>query len=119
MSLLEARSLSHSFGGLKVLEDVSFVIEQGMKVGLIAPNGAGKTTLLNLLSGLLPPIGGRIYFLGQDITNSSPQKRVLLGMARSFQLNTLFFNLSVLSNIVLAIQGTKTCPSRHSTRRRI
>lgn len=108
MSLLQVEELSQSFGGLKVLDGVSFSLEAGQKVGLIGPNGAGKTTLLNVLNGLQPFQSGRIYFLGQEITNMPPYGRASLGLARSFQLNTLFPNLSLLTNVLLAIQGTQT-----------
>jgi branched-chain amino acid transport system ATP-binding protein len=105
--MLKVENLSKSFGGLNVLEDISFSIEAGEKVGLIGPNGAGKTTLLNVLCGLLPRTAGRIYFLGQEITNMPPHGRVLLGLAHSFQITTLFPNLDLLHNVLLAIQGTK------------
>lgn len=108
MSLLQIEELSQSFGGLKVLDGISFSLEAGQKVGLIGPNGAGKTTLLNVLSGLQSFQRGRIHFQGQEITNMPPYGRASLGLARSFQLNTLFPNLSLLTNVLLAIQGTKS-----------
>lgn len=108
MSLLQIEELSQSFGGLKVLDGVSFSLEAGQKVGLIGPNGAGKTTLLNVLSGLQSFQSGRIHFQGQEITNMPPHGRASLGLARSFQLNTLFPNLSLLTNVLLAVQGTKS-----------
>lgn len=108
MSILRVENLSQSYGGLKVLQGVSFSLEKEEKVGLIGPNGAGKTTLLNVLNGLIPPIGGYIYIDGQEVTNMPPHKRAALGLARSFQLNTLFFNLNLLSNVLIAIQGIET-----------
>jgi len=107
MNVLKVEDLSHSFGGLRVLEDISFSVETGERVGLIGPNGAGKTTLLNVLTGLLPSMAGRIYILGREVTKMPSHRRVSLGLARSFQINTLFLNLSLLSNVLLAIQGVK------------
>jgi branched-chain amino acid transport system ATP-binding protein len=108
--MLEVENLSQHYGGLAVLNSVSFSIEDGERVGLIGPNGAGKTTMLNVLTGLLPSASGQMYFLGQEVTSMPAYKRVSLGMARSFQINTLFPNLSLLDNVRLAVQGTK--PSR-------
>lgn len=108
MSLLEVQNLSQSYGGLKVVDNVSFSMRTGEKIGLIGPNGAGKTTLINLLSGLLPAKAGRICFLDQDITKMPTHKRIRMGMARSFQLETLFLNISLLANVLLALQGTTT-----------
>lgn len=108
MNVLKVDNLSHSFGGLRVLEDISFSVEAGERLGLIGPNGAGKTTLFNVLTGLLPTMAGRIYILGQEVTNMPSHRRVSLGLARSFQINTLFLNLSLLSNVLLAIQGIRT-----------
>ena len=107
MNVLEVENVSQSFGGLKVLEGVSFRMEAGERVGLIGPNGAGKTTLIKVLSGHLPCQSGRIHLLGQEVTNMLPHRRTSLGLARSFQINTLFPNLSLLNNVLLAVQGTK------------
>lgn len=107
MNVLKVENLSQSYGGVEVLRNVSFNLKTGEQVGLIGPNGAGKSTLLNVLCGLVPPISGRIYMLGQEITNMPTHRRVSLGMGRSFQINTLFPNLSLLSNALLAIQGVK------------
>jgi branched-chain amino acid transport system ATP-binding protein len=105
--MLKVENLLHSYGGLTVLPDVSFSIEPGERVGLIGPNGAGKTTLLNILSGVIRHISGRIYFLDKDVTKLPAYKRASLGIGRSFQINALFHNLSLLDNVRLAIQGTK------------
>ncbi len=107
MSLLQVENLSQSFGGLKVLDGISFRLEAGQRVGLIGPNGAGKTTLLNVLSGLQSFQSGRIHFVEREITKTPPYVRTCLGLARSFQLNTLFPNLSLLTNVLIAIQGAK------------
>lgn len=107
MNVLEIGNLSQSYGGLKVLENVSFSLKAREKVALIGPNGAGKTTLLNVITGMTPPLGGKIYINGQEATKLRPNNRITLGLARSFQLNTLFAHLSLLNNILLAIQGRK------------
>ena len=105
MDVLRVKDLSQSYGGLQVLNNLSFSLETGEKVALIGPNGAGKTTLLNVLSGFIPPITGRIYLLDRDVTDMPSHRRVSLGLARSFQINTLFPRLSLLTNVLLAIQG--------------
>jgi len=108
MEVLKVERVSQSFGGLRVLEDISFSIESGERVALIGPNGAGKTTLINVLSGFIPPIAGGMYLLGHDITHMPSHRRVSLGLARSFQINTLFSHLNLLINVLLAIQGVQT-----------
>jgi branched-chain amino acid transport system ATP-binding protein len=107
MEVMKVKNVAKSFGGLKVLQDVSFSLAVGEKVALIGPNGAGKTTLINLLNGLLYPTSGSIYFLGRDVTKLPPYDRVALGLARSFQISSLFPALSLFSNILLALHGTK------------
>ncbi|MBA7671540.1 Lipopolysaccharide export system ATP-binding protein LptB [subsurface metagenome] len=110
MEALRAEGLSKDFGGVHALRNVSFSVEAGERLAIIGPNGAGKTTLFNLLSGQLSPTAGRVYLFGQEITNIAAHNRAHLGIARSFQLTTLFPNLTVLDNILLALQGTR--PSR-------
>jgi len=107
--MLKVENLLHNYDGLTVLMDVSFSIESGERVGLIGPNGAGKTTLLNILSGLIRHVSGRIYFLDKEVSRLPAYKRTSLGIGRSFQINALFPNLSLLDNVRLAIQGTKAC----------
>ena len=108
MDVLKVENLEQSYGGLRVLFDLSFSLERGKRVALIGPNGAGKTTLLNVLTGFVPPAAGRIYFLSHDVTNMPSHRRVSLGLARSFQLNTLLPGLNLLINVLLAIQGIQT-----------
>jgi len=108
MVILEAHRLAQSYGGLQVLTEISFRLMTGEKVALIGPNGAGKTTLFNVLSGFVPLNGGKIHFLGQEITHLQPEARTALGLARSFQISTLFPSLNVLTNVLLAIQGIQT-----------
>jgi branched-chain amino acid transport system ATP-binding protein len=100
---LETTNLVKQFGGLTATDNVSIKFEAGARHALIGPNGAGKTTLINLLTGMLKPTSGRIVLNGEDITNLSPQKRVRLGMVRTFQINQLFPDLTPLETVGLAI----------------
>ena len=96
---LEIQSVTHRFGGLVVLSDVSFRVEPGTILGLIGPNGAGKTTLFNIISGILRPTAGRALFNGVSITGCSPAAVAGLGIVRTFQITSLFPDLSVEDNI--------------------
>ena len=100
--LLEVEDLEKKFGGIIALDGYNVRIHTGELVGLIGPNGAGKTTVFNLLSGVLSPTSGRIYFNGQDITRRRPDENTALGIARTFQNIRLFKELSVLDNIKVA-----------------
>ncbi|WP_341914169.1 ABC transporter ATP-binding protein [Ferrovibrio terrae] len=102
-AVLETRNLCKAFGGLIATNDVSFSLPAGARHALIGPNGAGKTTLVNLLTGVLQPTSGRILLQGADITGLPSYKRVKLGLARTFQINQLFPDLTPLQTIVLAI----------------
>ncbi len=104
--VLRVEGLSKNFGGVQVLENVSFSVQLGEKLAIIGPNGAGKTTLLNLLNGQLSPTDGRVYLVGEDITAMPTYRRAHLRQGRSFQLSSLCSNLSILNNMILAIQGT-------------
>jgi branched-chain amino acid transport system ATP-binding protein len=110
MEALKVEKLSKNFGGIEALKDVTFTVEAGEKLAIIGPNGAGKTTLLNVLNGQHLANSGYIYFMNRDITHLSVCKRAHLGIARAFQSSTLFPNMSVLNNLLLAIHGMK--PSR-------
>lgn len=105
--LLETRDISVHFGGLAALTDVSFGIEPGERLALIGPNGAGKTTLFNVLTGQLKPSAGAVFLRDQDITRSSVFARTHMGMARSFQITSLFPYQTVRVNVLIALQGTK------------
>jgi len=109
MALLEAHGLSVYFGGLAAVKDVTFAVEPGERLAMIGPNGAGKTTLFNLLSGQLKPSAGKVFFKGKDITHNSVYGRTHLGMARSFQITSLFPYQSVQVNALIALQGTQQC----------
>jgi branched-chain amino acid transport system ATP-binding protein len=98
---LQLEGVSKSFGGLKVIDDVSFSVPTGSRTALIGPNGAGKSTVFNLISGVYPIDSGRISALGQDITQMSVAHRVGHGIARSFQNIRLMPHLSTLENVML------------------
>lgn len=104
MSLLSLRSVSKSFGALKVTDDVSFDVAPGEALGIIGPNGAGKSTLFNLISGNLRPDKGSVWFDGADITPHPPMQRSALGIGRSFQIPQPFGGLSVYENLLVAAQ---------------
>ena len=101
-ALIETQGLSKHFDGLAAVQRVSFHIEEGRVAGVIGPNGSGKTTLFNLLSGLFPPTEGKVVFRGKDVTKTSPNKRVEMGMARTFQLVSVFDSLTAWENLVLS-----------------
>src|SRR2546422_2034705 len=100
---LETASLEKHFGGIAAVNGLSLTIEKGARHALIGPNGAGKTTVINLLTGVLQPSAGRILLEGDDITALKAHKRVRLGIARTFQINQLFLDLTPLETIGLAI----------------
>jgi branched-chain amino acid transport system ATP-binding protein len=104
-ALLQVEKLAKRFGGIVATDDVVFDIPQGELHAVIGPNGAGKTTLIAQLSGQLMADSGRIRFAGQDITRLPPFRRSALGLARSFQITSLFLDLSVLDNVALAVQA--------------
>ncbi len=109
MPLLETRKLTKRFDGLAAVNDVDMAVEEGEIVGLIGPNGAGKTTCFNLLSGFLPPTAGTIRFAGEDITRMRSHRIVRRGLVRTFQLTTLFQEMTALENVLLGLH-------LHSTR---
>jgi len=100
---LETVELEKSFGGLKATNQVSLRVKKGARHALIGPNGAGKTTVINLLSGAIRPTAGRILLDGEDITFREPHDRVRLGIARTFQINQLFGDLTPVETLGLAI----------------
>jgi len=103
MPILETIGLEKRFGGIVATNDVSLAVEKGARQALIGPNGAGKTTFINLLTGVVAPSGGRILLDGDDITALKPHQRVRRGMARTFQINQLFADLTPLESIGLVI----------------
>jgi branched-chain amino acid transport system ATP-binding protein len=102
--VLEARSLSIAFGGLKAVRDFNLRLPRNALCGLIGPNGAGKTTAFNLLTGIYRPNTGRIFVGGRDVTGTRPHRIAHMGLARTFQNIRLFGDLSVLDNVRLGAQ---------------
>lgn len=113
--ILSAEGLSKHFGGLIAVNKVKFSIQKGEVTGIIGPNGSGKTTLFNLMSGFFPPTEGRIFFFGEDITNTPPYQRVMKGMVRTFQLVSVFNSMTVWENLVLSSIRFK---ERHTSARK-
>ena len=103
--MLQFDRISKQFGGLRVLQDVSFTVPQGGIFGLIGPNGAGKTTLFNLLTGLLRPTGGSITFNGHDLGNVPPHRITQLGIARTFQNIRIFKEMTLLENVIVGMHA--------------
>ncbi|HZY11411.1 MAG TPA: ABC transporter ATP-binding protein [Beijerinckiaceae bacterium] len=102
--ILEANGLGISFGGLRAVEDLSFAAERNRITAIIGPNGAGKSTLFNLISGALRPRTGTVIFDGQTCTGAAPHHMQALGLGRSFQITSLFPELTVVENLRLAAQ---------------
>jgi len=105
--VLELAGLSKSFGGLHAVRGVTLKVLPGERKAIIGPNGAGKTTLFNLISGVLPSTSGAVRLRGQDITRWSSFRRTRAGMARTFQVTSLFPKLTVLDNLLLALAGVR------------
>ena len=103
--ILRVSRLQKRFNGVLAVDDVNLDLAEGELHAVIGPNGAGKTTLIHLLSGALEPSAGTIALDGRDITGLSMHRRVRLGLARSFQITSLFPNFTVLENVALALQG--------------
>jgi branched-chain amino acid transport system ATP-binding protein len=100
---LRTVGLTKNFGALVATRDLSLTVDQGARHALIGPNGAGKTTVVNLLTGVLRPSAGRVLLGDEDITDVSVHQRVRRGLARTFQINQLFADLSPLESIALAV----------------
>jgi branched-chain amino acid transport system ATP-binding protein len=105
--VLELKNLSKRFGGLHAVRGVSLKIMPGERKAIIGPNGAGKTTLFNLISGIFPATSGQVLLFGREVTRWPSHRRATLGMARTFQVTSLFPKLTVLDNVVLAINGQR------------
>lgn len=102
MTLLSTRGLSKSFDGLQAVTDVSFDLSEGDIHALIGPNGAGKTTLVGMICGRVAPSAGQVFFEEKDITSLPAHKRIMLGMAYTFQITSVFPGLDVTENVALA-----------------
>lgn len=121
VAVLETRGPSKAFGGLSIFKGVDFTLGAGERHAVIGPNGAGKSTFVHLVSGLVPPTAGSVHLMGRDVTRATPQQRVHAGLGRTFQINTLFPNLTPLESVALALceRDRLTAPSprplgRHS-----
>ena len=106
--VLELKALCKSFGGLQATRSVSLRIMPGDRQAIIGPNGAGKTTLFNLITGIYPVTSGQVLLYGKDVTNWPSHRRTAMGMARTFQVTSLFPKLTVLDNVLLAIKGLRS-----------
>ena len=96
---LEVKNVSKRFGNLLAVNNISLAVPKGELHAIIGPNGAGKTTFFNLISGFFPPTAGTIWFDGRNITRLSAHRRVVLGMARTFQITEIFPELTVFENV--------------------
>lgn len=101
--MLEARGLKKSFGQINVTNDVTILVEKGERRVILGPNGAGKTTLFNILVGELKPSAGTIHLNGRDVTGDTVEARAKRGLARSYQKNNLFTELTLKENLALAV----------------
>jgi|SRR4051812_21351495 len=110
--MLEVRQLVKSFGALRATDGIDLDVREGETHAIIGPNGAGKTTFIGQLAGNIRPDGGRIIFAGEDITDLPAQRRARKGLARSFQITSIYPEFSALHNVALAVQAT----SSHSFR---
>ena len=101
MALLEVEALTKSFGGVTAIADLGFEVPEGLVYSVIGPNGAGKTTLFNMLSGIYRPDEGSIRFMDQGVVGRQPHQVAALGISRTFQNLQMFFNMSVLDNVMV------------------
>ena len=102
MSMLEIKDLSVTFGGLHALKNLDFRVEEGEIVSVIGPNGAGKTTFFNMISGMVTPTSGDIFFEGESLLGLDPSQVTERGIARTFQNVRLFANMTILENVMVA-----------------
>jgi branched-chain amino acid transport system ATP-binding protein len=100
---LQTRNLVKTFGGFVATNDVTLQVDDGARHALIGPNGAGKTTLINLLTGFLEPTAGAVILKGDDVTRLAQHRRVKRGLARTFQINRLFAEMTVLESVTMAV----------------
>jgi branched-chain amino acid transport system ATP-binding protein len=103
VTMLRVESLSKAFDGFSAVSDANLTVKPGEIVAVIGPNGAGKTTLFNLISGIIPPDSGRVFFNGDDITGLPPHKICRKGLSRSFQVVNVFQRLTVFENVQVAV----------------
>jgi branched-chain amino acid transport system ATP-binding protein len=105
MPLLETRGLTKAFGALLAVDQIDLAVEQGAIHSIIGPNGAGKTTLFNMLAGVYPPTSGSVIFQGRDISGLRIFERSRIGIGRSYQITSIFPELTVRENVRLAVQS--------------
>jgi branched-chain amino acid transport system ATP-binding protein len=105
--ILTLKGLSKSFGGLRAVRDVDLEVLPRDRKAIIGPNGAGKTTLFNVITGILSATSGQVLLFGQDVSRWQSHQRTALGMARTFQVTSLFPKLTVLDNVLLAVTGLR------------
>jgi branched-chain amino acid transport system ATP-binding protein len=103
--IIEAKDVHVQFGGFSALSNVSLALKRGQLASIIGPNGAGKSTLFNVLSGSLKPTSGAVFALGRDVTRLPQHRITRLGVAKSFQITSVFPQLTVLDNVRIALQG--------------
>src|SRR5689334_25325245 len=103
--MLEVRGLTKQFGALRASDGIDFDVAEGETHAIIGPNGAGKTTFIGQLAGNLRPDGGRIAFAGEDVTDLSAARRARKGLARSFQITSIYKEFTALANVALAVQA--------------
>ncbi len=106
--LLQTHGLSRLFGGLTAVDKVDFTLPEGEIRALIGPNGAGKTTFVSMLCGRIPASAGQVFFQGEDVTRLPAHQRIRRGMAYTFQITSVFANLSVYENVELAVQRSQS-----------
>ena len=113
--ILETKKLSKHFGALQAIHGVDFKLEEGEIRAIIGPNGAGKSTFFNLLTGVIPPSEGEIFFHGEKITGFRPEQVSQKGIARSYQITNIFMNLNAYENVRIAAQSKQRSfdPFRH------
>jgi len=109
---LEISGLYKNFGALRVTQDINLTLQPGARHALIGPNGAGKTTLVNQITGVLRPDKGSIRLFGTDITGATPERRVALGVVRTFQIISLFLRLTVAENIGLSVAASRSLDAK-------
>ena len=115
--VLETVGLMKSFGGVKVIDDLSMQLFQGEALGIVGPNGAGKTTLFNMITGVYRPDGGRVVFEGKDITHAPRQNRCREGIGRTFQIPKPFSGMSVFENVLVCAAYGRGTSERASYQR--
>jgi len=106
-TLLNVEHLGKHFGGVQAVFDVSFVLRKGEFLGMIGPNGSGKTTLVNLITGFVRPDSGKVIYRGEEITGKRPYTIAGLGIARTFQMVRLFYNLPAYKNLIIPLSSSR------------